>query len=129
MLVKAVSQAELQLAGASTRLADTQAALERWRSEDYSDIRAGRLDSEVKDMAERDRKLESEILTITKAREDKLKHLAEDQEKQRKEYEARQQALMQHNVDLKIELNSLRKQMVDLDKKKSALEAEIYPVR
>ena len=91
------------------------------------DTRSGRLDSEVKEMMERNRKLESEILAITKVREEELKHLEADQEKMGGQYQAKYEELLQHHVDLKSELDSLRKQMVDLDKKRTGLESVIYP--
>ena len=128
-LVKALPQVEADLAGLGARLSEMQGVLDRLHSEDYSDTRAGRLDSEVKDMAERNRKLESEILTTTKTQEEKLKRFKEDQEKMRKQCQDQQEQLSKRNADLKVELDTLRKQMVDLDKKKSALEGLIYPAR
>jgi chromosome segregation ATPase len=124
---KALPQAEADLANLGVQLTDMQTTLDKLRSEDYSDTRSGRLDSEIKDMAERNRKLESEILTTTKISEEKQERFKADQEKTQKEYQARQDELSQRNVDLKFELESLRKQMVDLDKKKSLLEAALYP--
>jgi chromosome segregation ATPase len=126
-LVKAVPQTEAELTKMGVQLTDTQADLDKLRSEDYSDTRAGRLESELKDMAERNRKLEAEIQTTAKTTEERSKRLAEDQEKLRKEYAAKQEELSLRHADLKVELDALRKQMVDLDKKKSMLEAAVYP--
>ena len=126
-LLKAVSQAEAELAKTNAQLVDVQAAFDKMRSEDYGDTRSGRLDSEVKEMMERNRKLESEILAITKVREEELKHLEADQEKMGGQYQAKYEELLQHHVDLKSELDSLRKQMVDLDKKRTGLESVVYP--
>ncbi len=128
-LAKTLPQSEADLTKLSNQVAEMQSAVDRLRAEDYSDIRAGRLDSEVKDMAERNRKLEVEILALTKAGEEKLKRFEDDKEKIRKQYEAKQEDLSGRNAALKSELNSLRKQMVDLDKKKAVLEASIYPAR
>jgi chromosome segregation ATPase len=126
-LVKAVSQAEADLTRINAQLVDVQAAFEKMRTEDYGDTRLGRLDSEVKDMTERNRKLEAEILTIVQTKEDALNRVQADQEKSGSQYQAKYEELLQRNVDLKFELNSLRKQMVDMDKKKAELEAVIYP--
>ena len=128
-LLKQVSDTEAELAKTNAQLADVQAALDKMRSEDYGDTRSGRLDSEVKEMAERNRKVESEILTITKTREEELKRLQADQEKMGSSYQTKQEELLQRNVDLKFEVDTLRKKMVDMDKKKALLEAEIYPSR
>jgi chromosome segregation ATPase len=128
-LVKAVSQAEADLTRINAQLADVQAAFDKMRADDYGDTRAGRLDSEVKEMTERNRNLESEILTITETREEALKRSQADQEKFGSQYQAKYEELLQHNVDLKFELDSLRKQMVDMDKKKAELEAVVYPAR
>jgi chromosome segregation ATPase len=128
-LVNAMSEVEGSLVSGNAQLADLQAAFDKIRAEDHSDIRLGRLDSEVKDMAERNRKLESEVLTITRTKEETLKRLQADQEKLDKHYRAQYEELLQRNVDLKAELDSLRKQMVEMDKKKAGLEALVYPER
>lgn len=128
-LVKALPEAESELLRMDARLADIKADLEKLRSEDYSDTRAGRLESELKDMVERDRNLEVEIQSIIKTREERSRRSQEDREKARREYEARKAELDKRNRELRDELDSLRKQMVDLDKKKIDLEAVIYPVR
>lgn len=126
MLVKAVSQTESDLTVINARLLEAKAALEKLNAEDYSEMHAGRLESEIKDMAVRNNKLESQIVMITKTREEKIKRFEEEQERSRQEYQAKEEELLKRNADLKAELASLRQQMVDLDKKKSSLESELY---
>jgi DNA repair exonuclease SbcCD ATPase subunit len=127
-LVKAVSETEAELTRINAQLADTQAAFDKMSSKEDADSgRSGRLNAEVKEMTERNRKLESEILKITQSREQELKRLQADQGRPGEQYQARYEELLQRNVDLKFEVDSLRKQMVDMDKKKAGLEAVVYP--
>jgi chromosome segregation ATPase len=125
-LLKDLPGAEAELSKVSAQLAGAQAALDKL-SEDYGQSRADDISGEVRDMAERNSQLEFQILEITKSKEEKIKGLEDKNAKARAEYMAKHQELLQRNVDLKAELDSLRKQMVDLDKKKAALEASIYP--
>jgi len=127
-LVKAVAETEAELTRINAQLADAQAAFDKMSSKEADDsARSGRLNAEVREMTERNRNLESEILKITQSREQELKRLQADQGRSGEQYQARYEELLQRNVDLKFEVDALRKQMVDMDKKKAGLEAAVYP--
>ena len=126
-LQKALTQVEADLARDNARLPQAQAELDKILQEDYSETRAQRLESDVKEMGERDQKLVAEIATIEKSRGEGQARQQVRQETLRKEYEAKHEEFLKRNKDLRQQLDALRRQMVDLDKKKSALEAGVYP--
>ncbi len=126
-LQKALAQAEADLARDNARLPEAQAEFDKILLEDYSAARAQGLESDVKDMAERNQKLEEEIAAIQKSRGEGQARQSLQREHMRKELEAKHDEFFQRNKALRQQLDELRREMVDLDKKKAALEAGIYP--
>ena len=125
-LGKAVPQAEADLARINAQLTEAQAALEKLTAEDYSDVRVARMESEVKDLGERNRKMETDTFTAQKMRDEKLRRSAQEKEARIQQYETSKAELSRRNTDLRNELDQLRKQMVALDKKKSLIEQGVF---
>ena len=128
-LEKALPDAEKDFAKVKADLTEAQAALDKLKAEDYSEARVQRLDADVKAMGEDNRKLEADIFSAQKISEEQMRRFNENQETMRVEYESKFQSASIHNQELRKELHDLREEMVALDKKKSELEALIYPAQ
>ncbi|GEM_PF-3786659 len=126
LLLKEAAAVEAELPRIKAQLAATQAELDRLGTEDHSDLRVARIESEVKSLAERNRAVDIEALTLQKAREEKIKRLQEARASAQVQYQGKINELSTRNAALRQELDGLRKQMVSLDKKKSVLEASAY---
>ncbi len=127
MLVASISRIDGDMARVGAQLAAAQAGLDKLLAEDLTDVRAARLESEVKDMADRNRRLEAEIVVLENGRDEKLARLEKERQVAREQYAARKEDLLVRNMQLRVDLDDLCKQMVVLDKKKAALEADVYP--
>ncbi|MFH0753323.1 MAG: hypothetical protein V2A70_02010 [Candidatus Omnitrophota bacterium] len=125
-LKKTVAGLETDLAALKTRLTQAQATSEAFKVEDCSDLRFGRLESELKDVTDRNRKAEIDLLGMQKIQDEKLKRRQEERDSKRKKLQATMDELGMRNQQLRKDLSALRQQMVTLDKKKAKLEGDIY---
>ncbi len=126
-LKKAVAQAETDLAVGNAKLPEAEAELVRLSQEDFSEPRAQRLEADVKDMADRNQRLEAEVIAIMKSREKSKEGQQSRREALRLECQAKYDEVFKRNNDLRQQFDALRREMVELDKKKAALEAGIFP--
>lgn len=120
---------EAELPKLKASMAEAQAEVQRLDLEDNSELKVGRMESEIKAITERSRSLELELLTRQKVKDGEFKRVQDERAALEVKYKGEIDALTVRNTALRQELDALRKAMVALDKKKSALELDAYTPR
>lgn len=120
---------EAELPKLKASMAEAQAEVQRLDLEDNSELKVGRMESEIKAITERSRSLELELLTRQKVKDGEFKRVQDERAALEVKYKGEIDALTVRNTALRQELDGLRKAMVALDKKKSALELDAYTPR
>ncbi|MEI8012680.1 MAG: hypothetical protein WCI27_09435, partial [Candidatus Omnitrophota bacterium] len=109
--------------------AAAQAEMDQLSQDDNSDLRVARIESEVQAITERNHSLEFEVLSRQKAGDEEFKRLQEARAAAEADHKDEIAAVSARNTALHQELDGLRKEMIALDKKKSALETDAYTPR
>ncbi len=120
---------EAELPKLKANMAEAQADVQHLDLEDNSDLKVGRMESEIKAITERNRSLELELLTLQKVKDGEFKRVQDERSALEVKYKGEIDALTVRNTALRQELDGLRKAMVALDKKKSVLESDAYTPR
>ncbi len=126
---KDLAAIEVELPKLKASAAAAQAEMDQLSQDDNSDLRVARIESEVQAITERNHSLEFEVLSRQKAGDEEFKRLQEARAAAEADHKDEIAAVSARNTALHQELDGLRKEMIALDKKKSALETDAYTPR
>ncbi|MBF0330699.1 MAG: hypothetical protein HQL17_02090 [Candidatus Omnitrophica bacterium] len=125
-LKQSVAGLEVEVTSLKAKNVEAKAVWDAFKAEDHSDLRFGRLESEFKELSERNRKVEVDLFAMQKTQDEKLKRMQEQRDAKRQVFQSKMSELSAKNQQLRQDLKALRQQMVTLDKKKAQLEGGIF---
>jgi chromosome segregation ATPase len=125
-LESALKVQQESLAVLQKKFADDERAFQADTTQEIGDEQFSALEKEVGELKARNRDLEAALVALQKGWMDKDREAAKTSLAEYRELKALYKKALEENRQLRAERSRLRPRMVDLDKKKSALERSIY---